>query len=175
MEHEIHHHEGGQEADPMGQKVGVLAAVIGAFLVVVTIQSHRSHTEAVIRRTEANDQWSFYQSKKLKSHTLELGIDLLANQPQTEKSAAAIEKYHKEVERYGGESKEIQKEAQAKEKESDLAEHRALRYDLGEGFLELGLVMSSLYFLSKKRLFPAMGVVSAATGAVLGLLGFLMR
>lgn len=171
----MHHHEGEHPFDRAGQRVGVLAAVIAVFLAVVTIQSHRTHTQAVILRTEANDQWSFYQSKKLKSHTLELGTDLLGNQPQTEKTTAALERYRKEIERYAGEAKEIQKEAQAREKECALAERRALRYDLGEGFLELGLVLCSLYFISKKGLFPVLGIISAASGAILALTGFLLR
>ena len=30
-------------------------------------------------------------------------------------------------------------------------EHRALRYDFGEGMLEIGLILTSLYFISKKK------------------------
>ncbi len=66
-------HEAAHDRDPFGKKIGVLAAVIGVFLVVVTIESHRAHTQAVIVRTEANDQWAFYQAKSLKRHTLEVG------------------------------------------------------------------------------------------------------
>lgn len=175
MEHELHHHEGGHDADPLGQRVGILAACIGVFLAVVTIQSHRSHTQAVIVRTEANDQWSFYQAKKTKSHLLELGRDLLSNQPQSEKTAALLEHYKSEGERYAEEAKEIQKEAQQKEAECDLAERKALRFDLGEGFLELGLVLCSLYFISKKKLFPVIGVISSLSGLVIGVLGFLLH
>jgi hypothetical protein len=175
MEHEIDLHEGEHPPDRAGQRIGVLAAVIAVLLGVVTIQSHRTHTQAVIVRTEANDQWSFYQAKKLKGHTLELGSDILGNLPQTEKTAASLERYKKEMERYSEEAKEIQKEVRAKEKECALAERQALRYDLGEGFLELGLVLCSLYFISKKGLFPVLGVVSAVSGAVLALRGFLMR
>src|SRR5665811_1293197 len=64
--------EGG-ESDPRGQKVGVLAVC----LAVVSIQSHRAHTSAVVERSEANDQWSFYQSKRIKFHSLELGADMM--------------------------------------------------------------------------------------------------
>ena len=62
--------EGGG-SDPMGQKVGVLAAVLAVALAVVSIASHRAHTLAVVEKSEANDQWSFYQSKRIKFHSLE--------------------------------------------------------------------------------------------------------
>lgn len=153
----------------------MLAALIAVVLAVVTIQSHRAHTQAVIVRTEANDQWSFYQSKKVKGHLLELGRDLLGNQPQSEKTAAIIERYKSEDERYAEEAKEIQKEAQGKEKECALVERKALRYDLGEGFLELGLVLCSLYFISRKQLFPVIGIISAVSGLVVAVLGYLLH
>ena len=51
--------------------------MLAVCLAVVTIMSHRSHTAAVVQRTEANDQWTFYQSKRIKFHSLELGIDML--------------------------------------------------------------------------------------------------
>jgi hypothetical protein len=175
MEHEIHQHAGEHPADPAGQRVGVIAAVISVFLVVVTIQAQRAQTEAVLVRSEANDQWSFYQAKKLKSHTLELGRDLLAIQPQTEKSAAAVEHYKKEIERYAEEAKEIQKEAQSKETEYHLVERRGLRYDIGEGLLELGLVLCSLYFISRKNLFFILGSISAVSGVIMALTGFMIH
>jgi hypothetical protein len=55
-----------------------------------------------------------------------------------------------------------------------LAEHQALRFDLGEGLLELGLVLSSLYFLAKKRVFPLFGLSAAVVGAAIGISGFLI-
>ena len=48
-----------------------------------------------------------------------------------------------------------------------------MRLDIGEGFLELGLVLSSLYFLSKRKFFPVIGITAAVIGTVLGIAGFL--
>ena len=49
-----------------------------------------------------------------------------------------------------------------------------MRYDLGEGFLEIGLVLSSLYFISRKGMFPVLGVTAGVAGAVIAITGFLM-
>ncbi|MBV8852309.1 MAG: DUF4337 family protein, partial [Sinobacteraceae bacterium] len=51
-------------------------------------------------------------------------------------------------------------------------EGRAVRLDLGEGFLELGLVLSSLYFLSRRNFFPVLGISAALIGTALGIAGF---
>jgi hypothetical protein len=164
------HHETEDHKDPAGQKIGILAAVLAVLLAVVSIMSHRSHTDAVVKRTEANDQWQFYQAKRMKSHNLDLGTDLIsllaAKNADAEKK---LQRYESEKKRYEEDSQEIQKEARAKEAESALAERHALRYDLGEGFLEIALVLTSLFFIARKKLFPAIGVVAGIAGVVIAL------
>ena len=56
----------------------------------------------------------------------------------------------------------------------ETAEHRALRYDLGEGLLEIALVLSSLYFISRKQMFPVIGIVAGIAGAALAITGLLV-
>jgi hypothetical protein len=53
-------------------------------------------------------------------------------------------------------------------------EDRALRYDVGEGLIEIGLVLSSLYFISKKTYFPLIGLIAGAIGIVIAALGLLL-
>jgi hypothetical protein len=48
-----------------------------------------------------------------------------------------------------------------------------LRFDFGEGLLEIGLVLTSLYFISRSKLFPVIGVISAVLGTAIALMGFL--
>ena len=73
---EIHHE--GEPHDPVGKKVGILAACLAVFLAIVTILSHRTHTEAIIKKSESNDEWAHYQASRIKYHNLELGERLTA-------------------------------------------------------------------------------------------------
>jgi hypothetical protein len=122
----------GEGSDPIGQKVGVLAAVLAVALAVVSIASHRAHTMAVVEKSEANDQWSFYQSKRIKFHSLELGTDMVNllghDKPGSEQMLA---RYESEEKKYAMESKEVEEEAKKKEDETRHTEAQALRYDLG--------------------------------------------
>jgi hypothetical protein len=164
----------GAHADAFGQAVGILVGVIGILLAVVTILSHREHTAAVVHKTEANDQWAYYQAKKIREHTAQVGAGLLtALASDPEKVAAVAAKFTQDSERYAREADAISTVARDRDAESKHAEDRAIRFDLGEGFLELGLVMSSLYFLSRRRFFVALGGVAAAAGTVIGVMGFL--
>jgi hypothetical protein len=161
--------------DPDSRRVGILVGVVGILLSVVTIASHRAHTEAVIHRTESNDQWAFYQAKKIRENTDEVALTLLrALQPDPVKSEAAVHTLEATREKYSEDAKDIMKEAQAKDVEQKIEERRALRFDIGEGLLELGLVLCSLYFLARKRFFPAFGVLAGVAGTAMGIWGWVL-
>jgi hypothetical protein len=171
---EIHtgHHD--HAGDRVAQGVGVAVGVIGIILAIVTIGSHRAHNASVIFRTEENDQWSFFQAKKIREQVYDVGADLagaLTSDPS--KVESFVNKYKKKSAEYAQETQELEKEARAKHEETAHEEARAVRLDIAEGFLELGLVLSSLYFLSKRKFFPVIGITAAAIGTALGVLGFL--
>jgi len=127
IHHEVEHH------DPMGKAIGVAASILAVLLAVVTIISHRAHTEAVLLKADANDQWSFYQSKKIKFHNLELGEDLLNAMPsRTAAADRTLEKYSAEKKRYEKDSEKAQEKARETEKEASHIESKALRTILGK-------------------------------------------
>ena len=161
------HHEHGHDDDPLAKRVGLAVGVIGVVLAVVTIAAHREHTRAVIERTAENDQWAYYQAKKIREHTSEVARELvLALGTDASRSEASAKKLEAMAAKYKGDAEEIQRQAREEHEATERAEHRALRFDLGEGFLELGLVLSSLYFLGRQRLFPLVGGLSALVGLV---------
>jgi hypothetical protein len=162
-------------ADPNTRRVGILVGVVGILLSVVTIASHRAHTEAVIHRTEANDQWSYYQAKKIRENNQEVALSLLpALTAEPSKIEAIQHKLETARAKYAADAEKIQEEARARDEETKLTERRALRFDIGEGFLELGLVLCSLYFLARKIFFPIFGVLASIFGTVMGVLGYLL-
>ena len=162
-------------ADPNTRRVGILVGVVGILLSVVTIASHRAHTDAVIHRTESNDQWAFYQAKKIREYSSEVGLTLLQSLgSDPAKTAAPLQKLTAARDKYAADALKIQDDAHAKEDESKVEEHRALRYDIGEGLLELGLVLCSLYFLARRSFFPIFGVSASIAGTAMAVWGFLL-
>jgi len=169
--HPAHEHD----ADPLARRAGMMVGVIGITLAVVTIAAHREHTAAVIHRTEANDQWAYYQAKKIREHVSDVGSQLAALiGTDATRTAAAVGKLEASKAKYTADAEGIRKEAEAKDHQTEHAEHLALCFDLGEGFLELGLVLTSLYFLGKRRVFPVAGGISALIGATIALLAALL-
>ena len=168
------HTEHGHASDPFAQRVGMFVGIIGIVLAVVTILSHREHTEAVVHKTEANDQWSYFEAKKSRGENEEIGADLMrALASDQTKVQPLIDKYNAAGKKHAEEAATIKASADEKEAESSHSERRALRFDLAEGLLELGLVMSSLFFLSKRQSFVYFGLTAAVIGAIIGVLGLL--
>lgn len=173
------HHESSHSIDPAGQKVGVLAAVLAVALAVVSITSHRTHTAAIMHKSAANDTWAHYQSTRVKYHNLELGENLV--QALGVKNAATdklVADYSAQLKKYADQSASIQAEAQRDDVLADADENRGLRFDVGEGLLEIAVVVSSLYFISRKKMFPVIaliagigGIAIAVTGAILSKAG----
>ena len=168
------HHEHEHASDPLGQKVGVLAALLAVALAIVTIASHRTHTAAIIDRSQANDQWAYYQATRVKFHNLELEERLITLLAAKGDAASRLADTNSQKAKYDDQSKQIQEQARHDEELSESDERRALRYDFGEGLLEIGLVLSSLYFISHKRMFPALGVSAGLAGIVIAATGVLM-
>jgi hypothetical protein len=162
-------------ADPATRRVGIMVGVVGIFLSVVTIASHRAHTQAVILRTEANDAWAYYQAKKNREYTSDVALTLLHSLgSDPAKMEVSSQKLEAARTKYTADAEKIKDDATAKDDETKVEERRALRFDIGEGFLELGLVLCSLYFLARKNFFPIFGVLAGVAGTAMGIWGFLL-
>jgi hypothetical protein len=172
---EIHHETEGHK-DPTGKKIGVMASLLAVLLAIVTIASHRTHTAAIIDKSRANDQWAYYQATRVKLHSTELGDNLIRIfGAKAEGADKMLAEYATQRKKYEEQSKEIQEQAKGEDESAEADEHRAFRYDVGEGLLEIGLVLSSLYFISRKGMFPVLGAIAGVAGTAIALTGWFMK
>lgn len=155
--------------------IGIMAAILAVALAIVSIMSHRTHTEAIIAKSEANDTWAQYQATRIKAHNVELGSSLLdvlgAKGDAADKMRAGNEK---KLAKYEEEGKAIMAKAEGFEAATKADENRGLRYDIGEGLLEIALVLSSIYFISRKIMFPWIGLIAGIAGIAFAVAGLAM-
>jgi len=168
--------EHGRE-NPSLAPISVTMAILAVCVAVVSLLGHRSHTEELLLQNRATDQWSYYQAKNIRRHNYEMGVDLLSMVEFKDKAQAdkVREKYQKEAERYTKEQAEIEDQAKDLEKDSAREQRKANRFDLGEVFLEIALVISSLALLSRKRFYWFLGIVSGLAGLGVAATGFLLH
>ena len=165
---ELHEHAEHAAHDRSMAPVSMTMAVLAVLVAIVSLLGHRTHTEEVVLQTKANDQWAYFQAKDTRLHIDQKFADFAAYAATTDaaKAAKSREANQVEADKYRGQKDEIQTEAKNLEKEAGIQQARADRYDLGEVFLEIGLVVTSITLLSGKRTFWYLGVVFGVVGVV---------
>ncbi len=168
--------EHGRE-NPSLAPISVTMAILAVCVAVVSLMGHRSHTEELLTQNRATDQWAYYQAKNIRRHNYEMSLDLLSliEFKDKEQAGKIHDKYQGEIERYTKEQAEVEEQAKDYEAESARAQRKADRFDLGEVFLEIALVISSLALLSRKLVFWYLGIASGLAGLAVAVTGFLMH
>ncbi len=174
---ELHERAEHAKHNPSLAPVSLTMAILAVLVATVSLLGHRAHTEEVVLQNKVTDQWAYYQAKNIRRHTDELFADLASviASKDAEQTAKLREKYLAEAERYREEQKELDAEARNLEKETDRERRRADRYDLGEVFLEIGLVVTSITLLSGRRSFWHAGIVLGIVGVVVAATGLLIH
>lgn len=160
-EHAAHH--------PSMAPVSLTMAVLAVLVAVVSLLGHRAHTEEVVLQNKSSDQWAYYQAKNIRRHEDEVFADFASviSTTDAQKAAQLREKYQSEADKYRDQQKDIDTEARKLEQETGHERDRADRYDLGEVFLEIALVVTSITLLSGRRLFWQAGIVLGVFGLVI--------
>jgi hypothetical protein len=171
---ETHH---GHEDHPLVLPVSITISIMAVLVAGATLLGHRAHTEELLLQSQATDQWAYYQAKNGRYHGMQTTADLIENMipRDKEKAEATLKKYEKEIARYEGDKDDISERAKELEKERDLVSRRADRYDGGEAFLEIGLVICSITLLTKRKSFWFAGGLVGAAGIVLALTGLFLH
>ncbi len=183
VEHEAAHgngeHGAGMGGFNLPQMVAIFTAILATIGAIVSYQGGHTQNEAllhkndaVLKKTEAANQWSYYQAKGTKQNLSELSA-ALATEP--EKRA----KYESEVLRYKGEKEEIKKVAEGFEKQS-LAADEASKHALSPHnklaqamtLIQIAISLASICVLTRRRWMLGLAGVAAAGGLVYWALAF---
>ncbi len=157
--------------------VSLTMAILAVLVATVSLMGHRAHTEEILLQTRATDQWAYYQAKNMRRNNLEALDDVLTALENTkaERAVEVQKHFHEEIDKYRDQQKDIQAEARGLEAEVAHATRRADRFDLGEVFLEIALVVTSITLLTDNRTYWYLGFVLAAVGVVAAGSGFLVH
>lgn len=147
---------------------------LGSTLSTLRVGSFSSRS--ILKQTQASNQWSYFQSKSIKSYLyeiqkeeLELEFDTMgqtASRDVAEKLEKRMNSYSEKIKRYDGEKKEIMNEAKSLEAERDVATRHSQAFGLAVILLQLAILLSSIAALMKKKSVWALGLVLGALGAV---------
>ena len=187
-EHEFHvhgphdhalEHAAHGEPDSFSGQLAVMTAIIATVAAIFSYMGGATQSnaglyknDAAIRKTEAANQWAYYQSKSGKQNLSELAIELVS---EPRKSF-----YQDEARRYKAEKAEIQVKAERLEAESlafddksnqQIHEHH--RWAQATTVLQISIAMAAIALLTRRKwlVYGVLGL--GAAGAALGVLAWL--
>jgi len=177
-DHEVEHAAQHGPSDPFAGRIAVMTAIfatIGAMFGYMGGATQNEallfKNEAAIRRTEASDQWNFYQAKSGKQNLAELGAALSTGEQQA-RYQSEVARYKKEKEEITPEAKRLEDESKAAELKSEAAMHDHHRWAQATTLIQIAIALAAITILTRNRglQYTAYGVAAAA--AAVGALAF---
>ena len=175
-DHELEHAAEHGSVDRFSGRIAVTTAILATVGSIFAYQGGATQSDAqlakndaAIRKTEAANQWNYYQAKSNKQNLADLAAVLVAPERQ--------ESYRTEAARYRTEKGDIQQAAEKLEAESknfdaksESLMHEHHRWAQATTFLQIAIALSAIALLTRRR-WLQWGVYGVAGfGAVLGLL-----
>jgi len=174
MEHAAQH-----EPKGIAGKLAVITAILATIGAMFSYMGGATQAnaglyknDAAIKKTEASNQWNYYQAKSSKQNMAELALVLVSD----EKKA----KYAEEIERYKKEKAEIKEKAEAFEAESKDFDHKSEeqmhqhhRWAQATTALQVSIALAAITLLTKKRWMEMGTLAMGAVGIVLGVLAWM--
>jgi Domain of unknown function (DUF4337) len=163
--------------------LAITTVILAVCATLASFQLEHYSVESVLKQALASDQWAFYQSKSVKGYLYDLQREKLELELSTiEKSISPglMDRYQKTIISYGGqvktynkEKKEIMHEAKEYEKGRDEAQERRETFGHSIIFLQMGILLSSIAALMRKKYIWVVGSVVGAVGIVYFANGYL--
>ncbi len=177
-DHELEH---AAQHDPkgMGGQLAVITAVLATVGAMFSYMGGATQAnagllknDAAIKKTEAANQWAFYQAKSGKQNLAELATVVVAEDKRA--------RYVEEIERYKKEKADIKLAAEKLEEESKAFDHKSEqqmhqhhRWAQATTALQVSIALAAIALLTRKRWMEWATLAMGGIGFVLGALAAL--
>lgn len=175
-DHEVEHAAHGN--DSFASKIAVMTAIMATVGALFGYEGGATQNDAAmyknnaaIKKTEASNQWNYYQSKSNKQNLAELAMNL----PNVD-----VEKYKNEVTRYKAEKEEIKQKAEKLEEaalewehKSEAALHQHHRWAQAMTAIQIAISLAAITLLTRKKWLQIGSYAVAGIGIALAGLAWL--
>jgi len=173
-DHEVEHAAQHADKDSFAGMIAVMTAILATIGALFSYMGGATQANAglyknnaAIKKTEASNQWNYYQAKSSKQNLAELAMAIV---PDDKKPT-----YEKEVDRYKGEKAEIKLAADKLEDESkdwdrrsDEQIHQHHRWAQATTALQVSIALAAIALLTKRKWLEWGMFGVAGIGLVLG-------
>ena len=106
---------------------------------------------AAIKKTEASNQWNYFQAKSTKQSLAEVSRDLAPVAADKEKYQAKIDRYEKEKKEIQATAEKIEAEAKEWDTKSDAEMHLHHRWAQATTVLQVSIALAAIALMTKKK------------------------
>ncbi|MBK6595766.1 MAG: DUF4337 domain-containing protein [Burkholderiales bacterium] len=183
-DHELEHAQKGGHGDHGGADSGGMINQIAMFTAIIaTIGAIFGYmggatqanaglykNNAAIKKTEASNQWNYFQSKSTKQSLAEMSRDLASREEDKAKYQAKVDRYEKEKNEIKVVADKLEAEATEWDHKSDQQIHQHHRWAQSTTVLQVCIALAAIALLTKKKWLEYAMFVAGAAGLVVGVL-----
>jgi len=183
-DHELEHaaqggHGGHESGGGMIAQIAVITAIIATIGAIYAYMGGATQANAglyknnaAIKKTEASNQWNYFQSKSTKQSLAELARDL---SPEDKKAGyqAKVDRYEKEKNEIKVIAEKLEAESAVWDKSSDEQIHQHHRWAQATTVLQVAIALAAIALLTRKKWLEYGMFAVAGVGLVVGVLALL--
>ena len=177
-DHAVEH--AAQHGGDLGQKIAIFTAVLATVGAVVSFLGGHTQNEAllykneaVLKKTEASNQWNYFQAKSTKQALAEFAGGLTNDPAKADKYRASVERYEKEKAEIKKEAERLEAASVAADEKSKHALHPHEHLAISMTLLQIAIALASITVLTRKRWLMAGAGFAALAGAVFGVIAWI--
>ena len=183
-DHELEHAaQGGHNShDAGGRMIGQIAVITAIIATIGAIFSYMGgatqadaglfKNNAAIKKTEASNQWNYFQAKSTKQALAEMARDM-APDDKKKTYQAKIERYDTEKNEIKTAAEKLEADSQRWDKQSDQQMHQHHRWAQATTVLQIAIALAAIALLTRKKWFEYGMFALAGVGLVVGALAAL--
>jgi len=179
-DHELEHAaQGGHDSGGMIAQIAVVTAIIATVGALFSYQGGATQANAglyknnaAIKKTEAANQWSFFQAKSTKQALAEFARDLAPDDRKLSYQVK-IDRYEKEKNEIKVGAEKLETESSNWEKSSDEQMHQHHRWAQATTVLQVSIALAAIALLTRKKWLEYGMFALAGVGLVMGVLAAL--
>ncbi len=184
-DHEIEHAQQGGHGGEHGEHGGMINQIAMFTAIIATIGAIFGYmggatqanaglykNNAAIKKTEASNQWNYFQSKSTKQSLAELARDL-ASDDKKSKYQDKVDRYEKEKTEIKAVADKLEADATQWDKQSDEQMHQHHRWAQSTTVLQVSIALAAIALLTKKKWLEYAMFGAGGIGVVVGILAAL--
>ncbi len=184
-DHEIEHAQQGGHGGEHGDHGGMINQIALFTAIIATVGAIFGYmggatqanaglykNNAAIKKTEASNQWNYFQSKSTKQSLAELARDL-ASDDKKPTYQAKMDRYEKEKTEIKAVADKLEAEANQWDKQSDEQMHQHHRWAQSTTVLQVSIALAAIALLTKKKWLEYAMFGAGGLGVIVGALAVL--